>query len=65
MDFWRAIPSCSERLRSRRRMTPVRPTMDGKPKQTPENGSSEETDKTRRSSLKIQFKMLATQVAIP
>ena len=31
MDFWSSMPSFSESLMSRRRMTPARPTTDGKP----------------------------------
>ena len=44
---------------------PSRPTTDGKPKEVPEKWSNEETGSTRSSSLKMQFRMSTTQVAIP
>ena len=65
MDFWRATPSFSVRFKSRRRMAPSRPTTVGQPKQVSENGSYEETGRTRISSFRIQLRMPATQVAMP
>ena len=65
IDFWSSIPSCSESLRSKRRITPARPTTDGKPNEVSEKKSYDDTGKTRISSLKILFRIWTTQVAMP
>ena len=65
MDFWSLTPSSSDILRSRRRMIPERPTTDGKPNDVSEKASYDETGRMRISSFRMQFRMWATQVAIP